>query len=159
MVTLRPETVFASEKNVGTNQIFSEKDVESIMPFFEILEKIPMELLEEGDSSKVNNYFRENGLSVHIYNPEKGEKFRVKRANALRCSLAIGQLIVTVGLPISQITKIKKYIAALGGVKQAALLLTGATTASEKLQGTLAALAGILATITGVADIQEHCFG
>ena len=71
MVTLRPETVFASEKNVGTNQIFSEKDVESIMPFFEILEKIPMELLEEGDSSKVNNYFRENGLSVHIYNPEK----------------------------------------------------------------------------------------
>lgn|GEM_PF-3897180 len=66
MVTLRPETVFASEKNVCTNQIFSEKDVESIMPFFEIL---------------------------------------------------------------------------------------------EKLRGTLAALAVILASITGVADIQEHCFG
>lgn len=159
MVTISPKTALASESNVDVKEIFSDENVESIMPFLEIVDKIPMSFLEEGDSNKINNYFIENGLGIRAYNPEKGETIRVKRGNVLRCGLAIGQLIVTVGLPISQITKIKKYIAALGGIKETALLLTGATTASEKLQGALTALAGVLASVTGVADIQEHCFG
>ena len=65
--------------------------------------------------------------------------------------------IFILSIPASQITKIKDYIAALGGIKMAAKLLVGATTITEKLQGTLAALGSILGTLTGVTGVYEHC--
>lgn len=39
----------------------------------------------------------------------------------------------------------------------AAKLLVGATTVSEKLSGTLTALATILGTLTGVTGVYENC--
>lgn len=139
------------------HEMLSQEDIKSILPFLEAIDKMPNDLLEKGDSKEINNFFTKCGFATHVYNPEKGETFKVKRSNAWRCGLAIGQLIVTVGLPVSQVAKIKNYIAALGGIKEAALLLTGATTASEKAQGILAALGQILLTATGT-DIQEYCF-
>ncbi|MGX7358757.1 hypothetical protein ACWOES_03565 [Dolosigranulum pigrum] len=65
--------------------------------------------------------------------------------------------IFILGIPAAQITKIKDYIAVLGGIKMAAKLLVGATTVNEKLQGTLAALGSILGTLTGVTGVYEHC--
>lgn len=42
------------------------------------------------------------------------------------CSLAIGELLVTNAIPIAKLTKIKKYVKALGGAWETAKLLVGA---------------------------------
>ena len=57
------------------------------------------------------------------------------------------------------LTIITLSFSTLGGVWNAAQLLVGATSASEKLQGTVAALSGILFTLTGISDIKDYCFG
>lgn len=164
--------VFASEKIVSSYQgivtdngyEFTQEDIESIIPVLETIEQIPDELLESGTHDEISRFCREHGTALNIYNDNIGETqksiiIRSSRKSAAKCALAIGQLIVTVGLPATQITKIKKYIKALGGVAEAAKLLVGATTVSEKSAGILSALGTILATITGVDGIKEHCFG
>lgn len=141
---------------------FSDKDIESIIPVLEVIDKIPIKLLQTGSQQEIEAFCRQQGVSLTIYNDYVGEK-SVKlpeyslNGNLEKCALALGQLIVTVGIPASKILKIKKYIAALGGAREAAALLVGATTASEKAQGILTALGGVLATITGIDGIREHC--
>lgn len=168
-IALVPQNAFAAEFNdtIANKSVesdiygLSQEDWESIMPFLEIIDEMPMELLEEGNSTKINNYFSERGLNTHVYNPDKGETFRVKRKNALRCGLALGQLAVTVGIPATQIMKVKRYINSLGGAIKAAKLIVGAATAAERAAApkyALIALGEILLTITGIADIRDYCF-
>lgn len=141
---------------------FTDEDIESIIPVLEVIDKIPVELLKTGSQEEIEAFCRQQGGALNIYNDYIGEKaakipqYTLNRSWG-KCALALGQLIVTVGIPASKILKIKKYIAALGGVREAAALLAGATTASEKAQGILVALGGVLATITGIDGIREHC--
>lgn len=58
----------------------------------------------------------------------------------------------------AKLLKIKKYIKALGGVKEAAALLLGATTWAEKMEAGGSALVNLAAEISGVKDIKENCF-
>lgn len=60
---------------------------------------------------------------------------------------------------MTQLVKIKNYIASLGGVWATTQLLIGATTVSEKLQGVFTGLLGVISTLSGIEDIKEHCFG
>ena len=168
-----PTVAFAAEPSstssysVDESQLvttFSQADVDSLIPVFEAIEQIPDDLLENGSHAEINQFFQDQGVSLKVYNDAIGETqnvlhIRNKRADGWKCALAIGELLVTVGIPATQITKIKKYIKALGGVKAAAQLLVGATTVSEKLAGTLTALGEVIATISGVSGIKEHCFG
>lgn len=160
--TLPPITaVYANENHTPT---FTEKDINSTIPIFEAIIDTPDELLTKGTSDEIKQYYRQKGIYLNVYNDNIGEdssnvSIITPRTNYFRCGLALGQLFLTVAIPATQITKIKKYIQALGGVWEAAQLLVGATTASEKTQGALAALSGILLTLTGIADIKEHCFG
>ena len=156
-------TVYATEKAKKTYQ-YTQKDIDSLTPIFEAIEQAPDDLLQNGNSKQINQYFRNKGIRLNVYNDLLGESendvpITTFRANYWRCGLAIGQLLVTIAIPATQLTKIKNYIAALGGVWSTAQLLVGATTASEKLQGTLAALSGILMTLTGISDIKDYCFG
>lgn len=142
---------------------FTEEDINSLIPVFEVIEQLPDELLVNGTHEQINQFAKERGVSLKVYNDNIGETvndlhLRVKRGDAFQCVLSIGQLLVTVGIPATKITKIKNYIAALGGVTEAAKLLVGATTISEKAQGILVALGGVLMTITGIDGIREHCF-
>lgn len=58
----------------------------------------------------------------------------------------------------AKLLKIKKYIKALGGVREAAALLLGATTWAEKMEAGGSALVNLAAEISGVKDIKENCF-
>lgn len=169
---IAPVPVFASEKTTTcykglvteSGYQFTQEDVDSIIPVLETIEKIPDELLETGTHEEISQFCRANGIALNIYNDNIGETedFIVSsfgKRDAGKCAIAIGQLIVTVGIPATKIVKIKKYINALGGVWEAAKLLAGATTVSEKSAGILTALGGLLATITGVDGIKEHCLG
>ena len=155
--------VYAAEKIQATYQ-YTQEDIDSLTPILDAIEQVPDDLLLNGNSGQINQYFRSKGIHLKVYNDLLGETtnavpIRTPLANYWRCGLAIGQLLVTVAIPASQLTKIKKYISALGGVWNAAQLLVGATSASEKLQGTVAALSGILFTLTGISDIKDYCFG
>lgn len=146
---------------------FTEEEISQVLPFLEAIEDMPADLLEKGTSSEINTYMAKKGISTKIYNDNIGETESdvipgnntgiMAVASWWRCALSIGQVIVTVGIPASQITKIKNYVAALGGVKSAAQLLVGATTASEKLYGTLTALGTVLGTLTGVTGVYDNC--
>ena len=147
---ITPASAFAAEKDISVCQglvtesgyQFTQEDVESIIPALETIEQIPDELLETGTHEEISQFCREHGTALNIYNDNIGETEYVVvssfgKKDAGKCALAIGQLIVTVGLPATKIVKIKKYIKALGGVWEAAKLLAGATTASEKTAGIL----------------------
>lgn len=156
-------TVYAAEKAQQTYQ-YTQQDIESLTPIFEAIEQTPDELLLNGNSKQINQYFRSKNVKLNVYNDLLGETeddvpIATFRSNYWRCGLAIGQLLVTVAIPATQLSKIKNYISALGGVWNAARLLVGATSVSEKLRGTLTALSGILLTLTGISDIKDYCFG
>lgn len=159
--TLKAAEVSPSTKKNEVN--FTHEDAESLIPIFEAIVNAPDELLLKGTGEQIRAYFKEQGVSLHVYNELYGENASsikiYKDRSAWRCALAIGTAIVTVAIPAAKIGKIKKYIKALGGVREAAGLLVGATTVQEKLSGTLEALKNILLTITGIAEIRDHCFG
>lgn len=171
LTTFTSTQVFAADKTnrnftwqAENGYEFTAEDITSILPVLETIDKIPTELLEKGTHEEINKFCQEHGTSLKIYNDNIGETssdlhLRKKRKSAWRCSLAIGQLIVTVGIPATKITKIKKYISALGGVRKTAKLLVGATSVSEKARGLLTSLGSVLMTITGIDGIKEHCFG
>ena len=145
-----PTVAFAAEPS--SNSSYSVDESQMVTTF------------SQADVDSLIPVFQDQGVSLKVYNDAIGETqnvlhIRNKRADGWKCALAIGELLVTVGIPATQITKIKKYIKALGGVKAAAQLLVGATTVSEKLAGTLTALGEVIATISGVSGIKEHCFG
>lgn len=155
--------VYANEKS-KTEYQYTQEDIDSLIPILEAIEQAPDNLLNNGTSAEINQYFQSQGIGLNVYNDFLGETqdnviLVAPRANYWRCGLALGQLLVTVAIPATKLVKIKNYIASLGGVWNAAKLLVGATSVSEKLQGALAGLSGILLTLTGISDIKDHCFG
>ncbi len=158
----------AAEKPKDVKEIktykYNSRDINSLTPIFYAIEDIPDELLKSGNSEQITQYFYDKGVQLNCYNDLLGEtstKIPIIsfRSNQWRCGLAIGQLLVTVGIPATKLAKIKKYISALGGVKKTVGLLIGATSVSEKLGGTLAALSELILTLTGISDNKEYCFG
>lgn len=73
------------------------------------------------------------------------------------CSSAIVTMLVGNMIAASKILKIKKYMNALGGVKEAIQLMWGASFNFEKLQALGGALGGLAAELAGVAGIQKAC--
>lgn len=75
-----------------------------------------------------------------------------------KCAAAITWLIGSTVFAAAKILRIKKYIAALGGIKSAATLLMGATTAAERLEIGGSALMNLASEILGIAAVQDNCF-
>lgn len=75
-----------------------------------------------------------------------------------KCAGSIAWALGSTAFAAAKIVKIKKYIAALGGIREAAALLVGATTYQEKLEAGGAALVNLAAEISGVKDVYENCF-
>lgn len=140
---------------------------------FAEIEKIPDEVLEKGDEALhewlVAHGWRAgdaelpkrdtagSGNAASIL--ERGKI--VARASAWKvstCVAAIVQLLATTAVPAAKLLRIKKYIEALGGVKQAVQLLLGATTRAEKLKAGGEALVYLSAELLGISTVQKHCF-
>ena len=75
-----------------------------------------------------------------------------------KCAAAITLVIGSTVFAAAKILRIKKYIAALGGIKSAATLLMGATTAAERLEIGGSALMNLASEILGIAAVQDNCF-
>lgn len=149
-------TAFASEKALA-EATYSKEVVKQMVPVLQAIENIPNELLESGDSTAINQYFRSKNVDINVFNDAKGEKGRVKRG-WWGCSLAIGELLVLTAVPIAKISKIKKYIEGLGGTVEAAKLLVGATSIREKAEAIGIAFAGLVTELSGFTEVKEKCF-
>ena len=75
-----------------------------------------------------------------------------------KCAAAITWVIGSTVFAAAKILRIKKYIAALGGIKSAATLLIVATTAAERLEIGGSALMNLASEILGIAAVQDNCF-
>ncbi|MFF7159356.1 RHS repeat-associated core domain-containing protein [Streptomyces sp. NPDC008139] len=75
----------------------------------------------------------------------------------LKCASAIGLVVASLWLPAAKILKIKRAIRGLGGVKNAARLILGATSIGEKLSSIAKIGITFGVSITGVDSILSNC--
>jgi len=59
---------------------------------------------------------------------------------------------------VLKIAKIKKYIQALGGLREAAILMLACSTNAERFEHGGQALLNLAAEISGIGGVAEHCF-
>jgi len=74
-----------------------------------------------------------------------------------KCVLAITWVVGTTVFVAAKITKVKAAIKGLGGIKEAAKLLVGATSRTEKLQALGSAGASAASYFLGIDTIQDDC--
>jgi hypothetical protein len=74
-----------------------------------------------------------------------------------KCAGSIAAAVGTFAIPASKLLKLKSFIKSVGGVRDAAKLLVGATSRSEKLSAI--GKAGVTggAEILGIKEIQDNC--
>ncbi|KAL2126399.1 hypothetical protein VTI74DRAFT_977 [Chaetomium olivicolor] len=142
------------------------------------IEEIPDEVLEKGDEALhkwlVDHGIRAGGEKLkrdedagapseaelqNLSLIERGELIaRASWWKIAKCVAAIVQLLATTAIPAAKLLRIKKYIKALGGTKQAVKLLLGATTKAEKLKAGGQALVALAAELLGISTVKNNCF-
>lgn len=118
-----------------------------------VIDQIPNSVLLQGE--KETHQWIEKQLSPEIISI--GGQVVAQPASFLSCSSFIIGLIAGHALPIAKIMKIKKYMNALGGVKEAIQLMWGASFNYEKMQALGGALGLLAAELAGVAGIKQSC--
>lgn len=124
-----------------------EQTVEMLTAF----EAIPDEVLLEGDAA-TRAWVAANLEPKQSNTPQP-------RANFLKCSGAILVAIGTTAIPAAKILKIKRYMKALGGTKEAIKVMWGASFSHEKLKALGGAAAALGAELLGIAAVKEACTG
>ncbi len=81
----------------------------------------------------------------------------------LKCTGSIIAAIVSVAVPGAKLLQLTKFVKAVGGVREAAKLLLGATTKAEKLKAIRKAVGAksataVVAALIGVPGIRDNCF-
>ncbi len=145
----------ANEELKLNNVTFSEGD---LISFFEDIEKIPNDLLENGTQYEINNYLRKNNIHINIYNDKLGETAKdvaiFRPRSFWGCVGALGTLLVTTAVPAAKILKIKKYVRSLGGVTDAVRYLLGIKGAASGGE----ALKNLILELSGIASVTDNCF-
>ncbi|KAK0671717.1 hypothetical protein QBC41DRAFT_315404 [Cercophora samala] len=142
---------------------------------FAEIERIPDDVLEKGDEVLhqwlVANGDREpetalkrdtdyvDAVEENLSLLERGElAARASLWKIAKCVAAIVQLLATTAVPAAKLLRIKKYIKALGGAKQAVKLMLGATTKAEKLKAGGEILVNLSAELLGISTVKNNCF-
>ncbi|CCC14054.1 hypothetical protein SMACR_08503 [Sordaria macrospora] len=159
---------------------FTPAFTSSLDDLFNLLDSIPDSVLESGDEA-LNQWFIDNDLrdpsadllldttpalevdDLDLVGDETlvERGVLVARASAwkiAKCVASIVQMIATTAVPAAKLLKIKKYIKALGGVKESVKLLLGATTKAEKLKAGGKALVYLSAELLGISSVKAACF-
>lgn len=135
-----------------SEKLFSKEQLDQLKPMLEAIENVPDQLLEEGNTNEINQYFHEKNVDIKVSNGVN--EVNIERVGGTwECSVAIGELIVTNAIPIAKLAKIKKYVKALGGAWETAKLLVGATNAGEKW----AMVTALMAELSGFTDVKNEC--
>ncbi|MGK4007148.1 hypothetical protein WMF31_31285 [Sorangium sp. So ce1036] len=74
-----------------------------------------------------------------------------------RCAAAITVVIASVAVPAAKVVKLRKFVIAVGGVREAARLLVGATTVAEKVRVIGGAIGAGAAEILSIDAIITNC--
>lgn len=69
----------------------------------------------------------------------------------------VAAVTAAIAVPAGAVLKLAKFVKAVGNVKEAIQLLTGATSNAEKLEGALAAAGATAAELLGISAIQDNC--
>lgn len=143
---------------------FSSKEIFIVNSENEIIGIIDKPWAYDANGKEVDTYYRidnENTLT-QIVNFTNDNAFPIiadpSAWQVTKCVAAITWVIGSSVFAAAKILKIKKYIAALGGIKSAATLLMGATTAAERLKVGGNALMNLASEILGIAAVQDNCF-
>lgn len=119
---------------------------------------------KDANGDSINSYYKIDGNSLfQVVDFNENTAFPVVADPSwwqiTKCVAAVGVVIVGTIFSVAKIAKIKKYIKALGGVREAVLLMMGATTFAEKGAEVTKALGKLCAAILGVDTIIENCPG
>lgn len=184
-VTADSKAVFARAEAADTAADFNfTTDFDGpLNNLFATLEDIPDSVLEAGDDALdkwlVDHGVREPGAKLR--RSESDEQPPVVRARGdadetmtlfersalqarvswwkvAKCVASIVQVLATTAIPAAKILRIKKYIEALGGAKQAVELLLKATSRAEKLKAGGEVLVNLAAELMGISSVKNNCF-
>lgn len=83
--------------------------------------------------------------------------------DVLRCGGSIIAAAVGVGIPLAKLVQVAKFVKAVGGVREAAKLLIGATSRAEKLKVLRRAVgaksaSAVAAAMLGIPAVRDNCF-
>jgi hypothetical protein len=104
----------------------------------------------EGDQLTQHIDFNEHSIFPIVADPDWGK--------VAKCVGALAWLVGSTMFGVVKITKIKRYIQALGGIREAAILMVTCSTHAERLQHGGQALLNLAAEISGISGVAEHCF-
>ncbi|MFB9904252.1 hypothetical protein [Allokutzneria oryzae] len=122
----------------------------ALVQFFTDILSIPDEVLVQGDQAT------QSWISVNI--PPRAAKHAAAPGTVLGCISAIGQALAGLALPAFKIMKIKRLINDVGGLWEAVRLALGGTSAAEKGEAIATAFAALIAELSGISGISQHCF-
>lgn len=74
-----------------------------------------------------------------------------------KCAAAITVVVVSVAVPVAKVVKLRQFVIAVGGVREAARLLVGATTFAEKARVIGGAIGAGAAEILSIDAIITNC--
>ncbi len=168
--TIEARTVSVSEAAANFN--FTSDFDFALDRLLAAIEEIPDDILQKGDEA-LHQWLVEHG---HRAGNEKLKRDDSSEAESLsllkrgelaaraslwkiaKCVAAIVQLLGTTAIPAAKLLRIKKYIKALGGTKEAVKLLLGATTQAERLKVGGQALVALAAELLGISTVKNNCF-
>ena len=133
---------------------------QSFVDFFNYIMNIPDTILQQGDNA-TENWIKQHPRRGNPYGNASYSAFHMSRpdvSSPYRCTLAVSALLVTTALPALKIIKIKRYVESVGGVVEAARLVVGASSATEKAAEVLKALKGLIGELLGITAVSQFCF-
>ncbi|MGR5880753.1 hypothetical protein ACT7DC_00355 [Bacillus cereus] len=119
-VSASSPTFIEPSTSISSNSEYNFNEIETALS---AIENIPNDVLNQGDKEIIEWFKAETGLAVYIENDilkfKDSSKLQMYGFNTAGCISAIGIALVTNGIPLTKITKVKSALNALGGTANA----------------------------------------
>lgn len=117
---------------------------------------------KDANGNNLNTFYTIDGNNIYqTVDFDKNTAFPVVADPSVwqvtKCVGSIAWVIGTTIFAATKLVKIKKYIKELGGIKETAQLLIGATSITEKSTAVAKTLLTLAATISGVDSVYNNC--
>jgi RHS repeat-associated protein len=99
------------------------------------------------------NYMYAMGCPSSYNDPTGASAWQVAK-----CAASVVLAVAGVAVPASKVAKIPAIVKGLGGARETAKLLVGATSAAEKASTAKTFVVGAASELLGIAGIQDNCF-
>jgi predicted secreted protein len=154
----------ANEYFGDSNDNFSIQEVYIVNQENVIIGIIDKPWAYDANGKDISTYYKVHGNDelVQVVEFDEDDAFPiVADPSAWKIAKCVGSIAWVIGTTLfsaSKLLNLKKYIAALGGLKQAAVLMLSCSTAAERLKYGGQALLQFASIITGVSSLKSNCF-